>query len=86
MNVIRPRCQCIGHLSKREIMRCCQTDGPAVNQSPYNCFGSDRTIVRISSMKDLIEKKQYGQPIFRKLHDVMDPLNFSIEARDTGLK
>ena len=37
-------------------------------------------------MKDLIEKKQYGQPIFRKLHDVMDPLNFSIEARDTGLK
>src|SRR5262245_41328569 len=62
-----------------------QADRLPVDQAADDRLGADSAIVRIRAVQDFVQKKEHRH-LFRKLHDVVQTLNLSIETRGSLLQ
>src|SRR5207247_888058 len=70
----------ISEFGKSQIVSSNQADRRTVDKPTDDGLGADSTIVRIRAVQDLVQKKEHWH-LFRKLHNVVQTLNLSIEAR-----
>src|SRR5215468_7993194 len=75
----------LSKFGKRQIVRGDQAYSLPVDQATNHSLGADSAVVRIRAVQDLVQKKQYRH-LLRKLHDVVQTLNLSIEARGSLLQ
>src|SRR5437867_51828 len=75
----------ISEFGKSQIVSSNQADRRTVDKPTDDGLGADSTIVRIRAVQDLVQKKEHWH-LFRKLHNVVQTLNLSIEARRSLLQ
>ena len=52
-----PLAEMIRDVRQRQIVRRHQTNGAALDQTAYHCFGADTAIMRIGAREDFIEEE-----------------------------
>jgi len=75
----------ISEFGKSQIVGSNQADRRTVDKPTDDRLGADSTIVRIRAVQDLVQKKEHWH-LFRKLYNVVQALNLSIEARRSLLQ
>ena len=80
----RPWRKRIRDFRKSEVVRGDESDGSLFHQAADDRLRSDRPVMRIGSVKNLIQQQQHRKWFLREFHDVAQSLYFRIETRCTA--